>query len=69
MTIDKQVARDLLPFVNSEFYEDFEKYISYRITQLHLELEHATDILPIQGAIRELRKLKGLKDQVKVDNK
>lgn len=62
--LDKQLARNLLPLVNSALNEDLIEYANYRIKILNTTLENSVeinDILRVQGQIKELRRLLTLK--------
>lgn len=65
MNLNKELAQEMLQFVNSEFYDDYLKFLDYRIERLRSELEHANEVHRLQGAIQELRHLRTLKDQVR----
>ena len=63
-----EVAKKLLKLVNDKKNTDaLETYMYYRIMELHKILEQSeqpSDISKAQGAIRELRSLKNLREEV-----
>lgn len=71
MSIEKKVARELLPLVNSELYDLLQEYAAYRIAQLQKEIERVEpdQLKLLQGALKELRNIQGLRDQVNQDSK
>ena len=64
-------AKKLLSFVNiKKNMDSIDTYARMRISQMHKQLEQATDIKDIQhaqGAIRELKRLTTLRDEVVAD--
>lgn len=67
--MDKKVAETLLGFVNAPHnVDDLKAYAAHRIEIHRTTLETARDadeILRVQGAIRELRRLSSLQDEVR----
>lgn len=65
--MDREIARDLLKFVNDvEFQEAVKKYYYGRLAQLHKDLEQAdlSTVACIQGQIKELKRLMTLREEV-----
>jgi len=65
--MEKETARKFIPLVNDpEFYRDLVLYANYRIEVLRKELETSelTRVSEIQGQIKELRNIIGLRDNV-----
>ncbi len=64
----KEVAKQLLPIVNVKKNTDaLEVYMNHRIDELHKLLEQHEDIYNInkaQGEIKDVRRLKTLRDEV-----
>lgn len=70
--MDRDIAKDILPLVNDyDFNEMLKDYAQYRIDKLRVEM----DTLPVgmieaqQGAIKELKRLLSLKDEVLIELK
>lgn len=67
--MNKEQARDLLKFVNDPWVlEDLKKYMEVRIAYLHKKMELADtveEVRQIQGAIKELRRIEHLRDEVR----
>lgn len=67
--MDRATARHLLKFVNDPWVlEDLEVYVNSRIQSLYFEMEQSKDfheLLKLQGAVKELRRFKYLKDEVR----
>jgi len=63
-----EVAKKLLPLVNVKRNLDaLEMYMESRITDMHRNMEQGEDMKAIyqaQGAIKELRRLRTLRDEV-----
>jgi len=63
-----EVAKKLLKLVNNKENTDaMDTYMYYRIMELHKILEQSeqlSDIAKAQGAIREVRRLKNLREEV-----
>jgi hypothetical protein len=69
--LDKYVARNLIPLVNTN-NDALLEYAMYRLGILRNELEtlvEINDILRIQGQIKELRRLITWRDEVLEDAK
>ena len=68
-----EIARKLLSLVNVKKNMDcLEVYPEHRIASMHIVLEQAEDIKDIymaQGAIRELKRIKTLRDEVIANGK
>ena len=68
-----EIARKLLSLVNVKKNMDcLEIYAEHRISSMHTLLEQAEDIKDIymaQGAIRELKRIKTLRDEVIANGK
>ena len=68
-----EIARKLLSLVNVKKNMDcLEVYAEPRIASMHIVLEQAEDIKDIymaQGAIRELKRIKTLRDEVIANGK
>ena len=66
------VARKLVSFVNvKKNMESLEIYMESRIEDMHKVLEQTEDVREMhmaQGAIRELKRLKTLRDEVLASN-
>ena len=66
------VARKLVSFVNvKKNMDSLEIYMESRIEDMHKVLEQTEDVREIhmaQGAIRELKRLKTLRDEVLASN-
>ena len=64
----QDVAKELLKVVNDKKTMDaLEKYMNYRVEELHKLLEQQdkiSDINKAQGAIKELRRIKTLREDV-----
>ena len=64
----QEVAKELLKVVNDKKIMDaLEKYMNYRVEELHKLLEQQdkiSDINKAQGAIKELRRIKTLREEV-----
>ena len=64
----QEVAKELLKVVNDKKTMDaLEKYMNYRVEELHKLLEQQdkiSDINKAQGAIKELRRIKTLREEV-----
>ena len=64
----KEVARKLLKLVNVKSNIDLlELYMNHRVAVLHKQMEQARDLDELrqtQGAIKELRRLSTLRDEV-----
>ena len=64
----QEVAKELLKVVNDKKTMDaLEKYMNYRVEELHKLLEQQDKICDInkaQGAIKELRRIKTLREEV-----
>jgi len=71
--LTKQLARGLLPLVNTQTNNDVLcEYATYRIGVIQKELETSVDIntiLRLQGQIKELRRLLDLKAEAVQDAK
>lgn len=67
--MSKDVYRSLLPLVNEhEQMKRLQAYVDYRIEGLRDQLETLADadqVKAYQGAIRELRRFKTLRDEVR----
>lgn len=65
----KDLYRAMLPLVNDhDQMERLQGYVDHRITSLRDQLETLTDIDQVrayQGSIRELRRFKTLRDEVR----
>jgi len=63
-----EIAKKLLPLVNVKRNLDaLEMYMESRITDMHRNMEQGEDMKAIyqaQGAIKELRRLRTLRDEV-----
>lgn len=63
-----EIAKKLLPLVNVKRNLDaLEMYMESRITDMHRNMEQGEDMKTIyqaQGAIKELRRLRTLRDEV-----
>ena len=63
-----EIAKKLLPLVNTKRYVDLlELYVEARISESHKLMEQSDDLRVIQmaqGAIKELRRFKTLRDEV-----
>jgi hypothetical protein len=63
-----EVAKKLLPLINVKRNLDaLEMYMESRITDMHRNMEQGEDMKAIyqaQGAIKELRRLRTLRDEV-----
>jgi len=58
---------NLKPLVNQNIYQDFLAYLDERINKLYVSMSFQDDIVEIrklQGAIRELNRLKKLREIV-----
>ena len=68
-----EIARKLLSLVNVKKNMDcLEVYAEHRIALMHIVLEQSEDIKDIymaQGAIRELKRIKTLRDEVIANGK
>ena len=64
----QEVAKEPLKVVNDKKTMDaLEKYMNYRVEELHKLLEQQdkiSDINKAQGAIKELRRIKTLREEV-----
>lgn len=71
MALPKELARDILPLVNSDSNDMLIQYVNYRIEQLHKELENVQQdrLGYVQGSIAEIKKLLTLREQVQTDAK
>jgi hypothetical protein len=63
-----EIAKKLLPLINVKRNLDaLEMYMESRITDMHRNMEQGEDMKAIyqaQGAIKELRRLRTLRDEV-----
>lgn len=63
--MDKNVAKLLLPLINDIYLmEMLSVYANSRIEHFHKQMESQEDVKASQGAIRELRRLDTLRDEV-----
>jgi len=71
--MDRETAQSLTPLVtDKKALQMLEVYISHRIDVLRGQLENLTDhhaIIAVQGQIRELRRLRTLRDEVESNRK
>ena len=71
--IEQSLAIELIPLVNDpEEFSSLKAYASYRIEQHFKAIESSDDIADIQraqGAIRELRRIFNLRDEVLADSR
>ncbi len=63
--MDKNTARKLLPIVNDHVLMGIlAEYAEARIAYFHKQMEHEADVKASQGAIKELRRIATLRDEV-----
>lgn len=70
--LTKEIARGLLPLVNTTLNDTLLAYANYRIGVAQKELETSVDlhtILRLQGQIKELRRILDLKAEAVQDAK
>jgi hypothetical protein len=65
--ISREMAKVLLPLINSETFEDLTTFVNSRIKELQGQLESSYDtnyMFRVQGSISELRNILRLRDFV-----
>lgn len=70
--LSKEVARKILPLVNSIDFKDFSAYIEYRRDLAIHKLRNAKsieEVYTLQGQLIELDRLDGLRDEAIADSK